>query len=104
MSADGSQIGAPRAERGAPGERPEARGRFDGERAGPGSFNLSAWAIAHGNFAAFLIVLLLAAGGYAFFTLGQKEDPDFTFRAMVVQVLWPGASVEEMQEQVVDKV
>ncbi len=49
-------------------------------------------------------MLLLAAGGYAFFTLGQKEDPDFTFRVMVVQVLWPGASVEEMQEQVVDKV
>src|SRR5262245_61669895 len=70
----------------------------------PGRFNLSAWAIAHGNFAAFLIVLLLAAGGYAFFTLGQKEDPDFTFRVMVVQVLWPGASVEEMQEQVVDKI
>src|SRR5262245_53968161 len=70
----------------------------------PGRFNLSAWAIAHGNFAAFLIVLLLAAGGYAFLTLGQKEDPDFTFRAMVVQVLWPGASVEEMQEQVVDKI
>jgi multidrug efflux pump len=70
----------------------------------PGRFNLSAWAIAHGNFAAFLIVLLLAAGGYAFFTLGQKEDPDFTFRVMVVQVLWPGASAEEMQEQVVDKI
>jgi multidrug efflux pump subunit AcrB len=70
----------------------------------PTRFNLSAWAIAHGNFAAFLIVLLLAAGGYAFLTLGQKEDPDFTFRVMVVQVLWPGASVEEMQEQVVDKV
>ncbi|MFZ1106103.1 MAG: efflux RND transporter permease subunit [Hyphomicrobiaceae bacterium] len=70
----------------------------------PGRFNLSAWAIAHGNFAAFLIVLLLAAGGYAFLTLGQKEDPDFTFRVMVVQVLWPGASVAEMQEQVVDKI
>ncbi len=67
-------------------------------------FNLSAWAIAHGNFAAFLIVLLLAAGGYAFMTLGQKEDPDFTFRVMVVQVVWPGASVQEMQEQVVDKI
>ena len=70
----------------------------------PKGFNLSAWAIAHGNFAAFLLVLLLAAGGYAFFTLGQKEDPDFTFRVMVVQVLWPGASAEEMQEQVVDKI
>ena len=77
----------------------------DGSRAEPHrGFNLSTWAIAHGNFAAFLIVLLLAAGGYAFLTLGQKEDPDFTFRIMVVQVIWPGASAEEMQEQVVDKI
>src|SRR5262245_31666089 len=36
--------------------------------------------------------------------IGQKEDADFTFRVMVVQVLWPGATVEEMQEQVVDKI
>ena len=34
----------------------------------------------------------------------QKEDPDFTFRVMVVQVMWPGASVQEMQDQVVDKI
>ncbi len=100
MSADGS-LGR--------GQTPREDGSFNPRVGGDGSdpahrFNLSAWAIAHGNFAAFLIVLLLAAGGYAFLTLGQKEDPDFTFRVMVVQVLWPGASVEEMQEQVVDKV
>src|SRR5262245_46196254 len=100
MSADGGldQGQTPRAERGPSFERAESRGLT------PARFNLSAWAIAHGNFAAFLIALLLAAGAYAFFTLGQKEDPDFTFRVMVVQVLWPGASVEEMQEQVVDKI
>jgi multidrug efflux pump len=90
--------------RGQPPRDSGASGLDRSGEGGPGSFNLSAWAIAHGNFAAFLIVLLLAAGGYAFFTLGQKEDPDFTFRVMVVQVLWPGASVEEMQEQVVDKI
>src|SRR5499433_131830 len=67
-------------------------------------FNLSRWAIGHGNFTAFLLVLLLAAGGFALLRIGQKEDPDFTFRVMVVQVLWPGATVEEMQEQVVDKI
>jgi multidrug efflux pump len=93
-----------------PGQRPRDDlsspfdGRGEGSDPGSGRFNLSAWAIAHGNFAAFLMILLLAAGGYAFLTLGQKEDPDFTFRVMVVQVLWPGASVEEMQEQVVDKI
>jgi multidrug efflux pump subunit AcrB len=85
MSADGSLIEPPQAQP-------------------PKGFNLSAWAIAHGSFAAFLMVLLLAAGSYAFVTLGQREDPDFTFRTMVVNVLWPGASAEEMQEQVVDKI
>ena len=67
-------------------------------------FNLSRWAIGHGGFTAFLLVLLLAAGAISFLRIGQKEDPDFTFRVMVVQVQWPGATVEEMQEQVVDKI
>jgi multidrug efflux pump subunit AcrB len=70
----------------------------------PEAFNLSRWAIRHGGFTAFLLVLLLAAGAVAFLRIGQKEDPDFTFRVMVVQVLWPGATVEEMQDQVVDKI
>ena len=70
----------------------------------PKGFNLSRWAINHGNFTAFLLVLLLAAGTVSFLRIGQKEDPDFTFRTMVVQVLWPGATVEEMQDQVVDKI
>jgi multidrug efflux pump subunit AcrB len=73
----------------------------------PGSwkgFNLSRWAISHGGFTAFLLVLLLVAGAISFMRIGQKEDADFTFRVMVVQVLWPGATVEEMQEQVVDKI
>jgi multidrug efflux pump subunit AcrB len=74
------------------------------ETESPQGFNLSRWAINHGGFTAFLLVLLLAAGAYSFLRIGQKEDPDFTFRTMVVQVMWPGASVEEMQEQVVDKI
>ena len=67
-------------------------------------FNLSRWAIKHGGFTAFLLVLLLAAGIISFLRVGQKEDPDFTFRVMVVQVMWPGATVKEMQDQVVDKI
>ena len=70
----------------------------------PAGFNLSAWAISHGSFTGFLLALLLAAGAFSLFRIGQKEDPDFTFRVMVVQVLWPGASVAEMQDQVVDKI
>src|SRR5262250_159024 len=52
----------------------------------------------------FLLVLLLAVGALSLWRIGQKEDPDFTFRVMVVQVMWPGSTVEEMQDQVVDKI
>jgi multidrug efflux pump subunit AcrB len=75
-----------------------------GSKASPRAFNLSAWAIEHGSFTGFLLVLLLAAGAFSLLKIGQKEDPDFTFRVMVVQVQWPGASVTEMQDQVVDKI
>jgi multidrug efflux pump subunit AcrB len=68
------------------------------------AFNLSRWAIQHAAFTRFLLVLLLAAGAYALLNMGQKEDPEFTFRVMIVQVVWPGSSVDEMQEQVVDKI
>ena len=67
-------------------------------------FNLSRWAIRHGSFTAFLLVLLLAAGAFSLARIGQKEDPDFTFRTSVVQVVWPGATAQEMQDQVVDKI
>src|SRR5262249_1310485 len=73
-------------------------------QSGWNGFNLSRWAISHGRFTGFLLVLLLAAGAVSFVRIGQKEDADFTFRVMVVQVLWPGTTVEEMQEQVVDKI
>ncbi|MFN9210950.1 MAG: efflux RND transporter permease subunit, partial [Betaproteobacteria bacterium] len=49
------------------------------------------------------MVALLIAGVGAFFALGQDEDPPFTFRAMVVQAFWPGATAQQMAEQVTDK-
>ena len=69
-----------------------------------GGFNISRWAIGHSSLTRFFIVLILAAGGFSLFSIGQKEDPDFAWRGMIAQVLWPGASVEEMQDQVVDKI
>lgn len=62
-------------------------------------FNLSAWALDHGPLIRYLMVALLIAGVGAFFALGQDEDPPFTFRAMVVQAFWPGATAQQMAEQ-----
>ena len=55
-----------------------------------GGFNLSRWAIEHRSFTRFLLVLILIGGAFALFSMGQKEDPDFTFRVMVVQALLAG--------------
>jgi multidrug efflux pump subunit AcrB len=68
-----------------------------------GRFNLSAWALDHGPLIRYLMVVLLAAGIGAFYALGQDEDPPFTFRAMVVRAFWPGATAQQMAEQVTDK-
>ena len=67
-------------------------------------FNLSRWAIRHAHLTRFFFVLVVIAGFFSVTSLGQKEDPDFTFRVMIVQAVWPGASLEEMQDQVVDKI
>ncbi|WP_140940373.1 efflux RND transporter permease subunit [Prosthecodimorpha hirschii] len=66
-------------------------------------FNLSRWAIEHPGLTRFFFVITLVAGILAMVRMGQKEDPDFTFRVMVVQAVWPGATLEEMQNQVTDK-
>lgn len=68
------------------------------------SFNVSTWAIQHVGLTRFLFALLLLSGVFAVTHMGQKEDPDFTFRTMIVQAVWPGASLQEMQDQVVDKI
>lgn len=69
-----------------------------------GSFNLSRWAIAHPSMARFLFGIIIIAGVLGLMRMGQKEDPDFTFRVMVVQAAWPGASITDMQDQVVNKI
>src|SRR3546814_10905595 len=67
-------------------------------------FNLSRWAIAHPSIGRFLFGLIIVMGALGLMNMGQKEDPDFTFRVMVVQTVWLGASIEEMQDQVVNKI
>ncbi|AEG69038.1 efflux RND transporter permease subunit [Ralstonia solanacearum] len=67
-------------------------------------FNLSRWALEHQPLTRFLLVALLFGGIFAYTKLGQDEDPPFTFRAMVVQAFWPGATAEQMSRQVTDKI
>lgn len=65
--------------------------------------NLSALAVREHAVTLFCILLSVAAGLYAFLSLGRAEDPAFTVRVMVVSALWPGATPEELQHQVVDR-
>ena len=67
-------------------------------------FNISRWALEHAPLTRYLMVALMVLGLVAYFQLGQDEDPPFTFRAMVVQAFWPGATAEQMADQVTDKI
>lgn len=66
-------------------------------------FNLSRWALEHIPLTRYLIGVLLIGGILSYNSLGQDEDPPFTFRAMVVRAVWPGATAVQMAEQVTDK-
>jgi multidrug efflux pump subunit AcrB len=66
-------------------------------------FNLSKWALDHPALTRYLMVVLMLLGFAAYFQLGQDEDPPFTFRAMVVRTYWPGATAQQVAEQVTDK-
>ncbi|MCX7257522.1 MAG: efflux RND transporter permease subunit [Polaromonas sp.] len=66
-------------------------------------FNLSRWALEHPALTRYLLVVLMVLGFAAYFQLGQDEDPPFTFRAMVVRSYWPGATAQQVAEQVTDK-
>ncbi len=65
--------------------------------------NLSEWALKHQQMVVFLLLLLSLAGVLAYTQLGQKEDPEFTIKSMLVQAAWPGSSAQQMSEQVTDK-
>jgi multidrug efflux pump subunit AcrB len=67
-------------------------------------FNVSRWALDHPALTRYLLVVLMLLGAAAYFQLGQDEDPPFTFRAMVVSAFWPGATAQQMADQVTDKV
>lgn len=66
------------------------------------SFNLSALAVRERAVTLFFIVLLAAAGAYAFMKLGRAEDPSFTIKTLTVTTVWPGATAREMQDLVAE--
>jgi multidrug efflux pump len=66
--------------------------------------NLTALALGQRELSWFFIALIGIAGLMAYFQLGQREDPDFTFRGMVVRTMWPGATTQQVDEQVTQRI
>lgn len=66
-------------------------------------FNLSDWALKHQTLVLYLMLVLIFTGFFAYTKLGQSEDPPFTFKVMLVHTTWPGASAQEVEQQVTDK-
>ncbi|MDC7827456.1 efflux RND transporter permease subunit [Pseudomonas sp. BLCC-B13] len=69
-----------------------------------GRFNLSALAVRERSVTLFMVCLITLAGLVAFFKLGRAEDPAFTVKVMTVVTAWPGATAQEMQDQVAEKI
>jgi len=69
-----------------------------------GRFNLSALAVRERSVTLFLVCLISLAGLVAFFKLGRAEDPAFTIKVMTIVTAWPGATTQEMQDQVAEKI
>ncbi|WP_287032366.1 efflux RND transporter permease subunit [Methylophilus sp.] len=67
-------------------------------------FNLSTWALKNQALVLYFIILTLLAGVFAYTHLGQSEDPPFTFKVMLIRSSWPGASAQEVEQQVTDKI
>jgi len=67
------------------------------------SFNLTEWALNHRAIVLFLILVIGVGGSLGFTRLGQLEDPNFSVPSMTVMVLWPGASAQQMQDEVLNR-
>ena len=66
-------------------------------------FNVSEWALNHRSLVVYLMIVTMAAGLLSYSRLGRNEDPAFTFRTMVVQAAWPGATLDDTLDQVTDR-
>ena len=68
------------------------------------TLNLSEWALRHRPMVAYLMVVLMLGGVLSYFKLGRAEDPDFTIKSMVVRSLWPGATANEVEQQITERI
>ena len=66
--------------------------------------NLSEWALRHQQMVLYLIIVFMIGGVISFLQLGRAEDPDFTFKVMVVRTLWPGASAQQVEQQLTERI
>ncbi|MDX8400562.1 MAG: efflux RND transporter permease subunit [Gallionellaceae bacterium] len=66
--------------------------------------NLSAWALKHQQMVVYFIIVLSVAGVISYMNLGRAEDPDFTFKVMVVRTLWPGATAQEVEKELTERI
>ena len=65
--------------------------------------NLSDWALKHRSFIVFTMIAIVIAGLSSYFRLGRSEDPAFTFRTMIVQAAWPGATLDDTLSQLTER-
>lgn len=66
-------------------------------------FNLTQWALSHRAVVLFLILLITVAGTLGFGRLGQLEDPNFSVPSMTAMVVWPGATAQQLQDEVLNR-
>ncbi|MDP2805922.1 MAG: efflux RND transporter permease subunit, partial [Gallionellaceae bacterium] len=66
--------------------------------------NLSEWALKHQQMVVYLMIVLTVAGILSFFSLGRAEDPAFTMKVMVVRTLWPGATAQEVERELTERI
>src|SRR5688572_10782421 len=68
------------------------------------SFNLSEWALNNRAIVLFLLLVVTIAGVFSFMKLGQLEDPKFSVPSMTAFVIWPGATAQQMQDEVLNRI
>ena len=67
-------------------------------------FNLSEWALTNRALVLYAMIAMAIIGAWSYRHLGQSEDPPFTFKAMVVRTLWPGATAEQVSREVTERI